>query len=139
MPERIENQPPVPLVLAICDRIHQDPASEKFTLLGMFSWIAGIKFPLVAGRFGVYVELTDGRGQTNIEIALTDVDEANAPLFSAEQTVQFRDPREVIPLSFALQNVTFPKPGEYRLRVTSGGSPLGERRIILVTRTPPGE
>jgi len=49
-----------------------------------------------------------------------------------ETEVVFEDPRAVLELALHLQNVTFPEPGEYRLQLFSGSTPLMERRLVLL-------
>jgi hypothetical protein len=122
---------PVPVVLAmvICDAIYQDPATQKCTLLGTFSTINVRKFPATHRMMAVHVAMTDGYGVTRIKLMLAHADEKKEPLFSQEGTIDFKDPRVVAELNFAINNLVFHEAGEYRLQVYGNDQLLGERRL----------
>jgi len=124
-------EPPVPVVLAmvICDAIYQDPATQKCTLLGTFSTINVRKFPATHRMMAVHVAMTDGYGVTRIKLMLAHADEKKDPLFAQEGTIEFKDPRVVAELNFAINNITFHEPGEYRLQVYGNDQLLAERRL----------
>ncbi len=121
---------PFPLALVVCDNIYIDPYNGKRTIIGTFSAIGVQSFPLTLPILAVYIALTDGRGQINLRIDLVDVDEEKS-LFSAESLVEFPDPRLVIEVSFAAQNIVFETAGEYRLRLFANNDFLMERRILV--------
>jgi len=134
--------PPAPVVLAmiVCDAIYQDPATRKCTILGTFSTINARKFPVVHRQLGVHIALTDGHGKSRIRLTLVGLDETQSPLFSGEGTIEFADPRVVAELNFRLQNVTFPRPGEYRFQLHANDELLMERRLHVLaipTQKPP--
>ena len=64
-------------------------ASRRFSSTVALSASA---FPLTLGWFVVYVALTDGHGETLVQLRLVDVDEAQAPLFELEARVDLSDP-----------------------------------------------
>ena len=125
---------PVPVVLAmvVCDAIHQDPATQKCTLLGTFSTINVRKFPAVHNQLAVHVAMTDGHGQTRIRLTLAHTDEKKPPLFSREGLINFTDPRVVAELNFVVNKLTFYEPGEYRLQVFGNDQLLSERRLYVI-------
>ncbi len=126
--------PPAPVVLAmvVCDAIHQDPSTQKCTLLGTFSTINARKFPATHRQLSVHVALTDGHGATRIRLTLANADENKPPLFSREGTIDFADPRVVAELNFVVNNLVFQDPGEYRLQVYGNDELLMERRLYVV-------
>ncbi len=125
---------PAPMVLAmiLCDAIHQDPATKKSTLLGTFSTINARKFPAVHRQLAVHAAMTNGHGKTQIRLTLVGPDESQPPLFSREGMIEFVDPRMVAELNFALANISFPKPGEYRLQLFGNDELLMERRLYVL-------
>ena len=118
--------------MVLCDGLHQDPGTGKITLLGLCSGIAARDFPCVHSHLWVYVELTDGRGSTELKYVLVDSDEQREPIFVAQATVDFQDPRAVVYSMLRIGNITFPEPGEYRVQLFAHEQPLMERRILLM-------
>lgn len=132
--------PPAPVVLAmvLCDAIHQDAATRKCTLLGTFSTINCRKFPAVHRQLAVHVALTNGHGRSAIRLTLVRADDSQPPLFSREGTIDFADPRAVAELNFVIANISFDRPGEYRLQVFGNNELLMERRLyVLEIAAPP--
>ncbi len=84
----------------------------------------------------VFVTVTDGRGKTPIKLRLVDADEDNDPLFEGEMELEWDDPRMMAEMIFVIQGVAFPSPGEYRFQLSSGGEPLMERRIVVLSSKP---
>ena len=117
--------------MVLCDAIHQDPATNKCTILGTFSTINVRKFPAVHRQLAIHVALTGGHGDPNIRVVLTSVDEDAPPLFSKEGKIEFKDPRMVAELNFGIGNITFPQAGEYRLQVFGNDELLMERRLYV--------
>ena len=130
---------PYPLAMVVCDGLWRDPYTGKLTLIGMFSVLHGVQFPLILPIFSVYVALTDGRGNMPARIELTDVDEENEPIFNLDQEIQFVDPRIVGELIFEVRDVQFPHPGEFRLKLFANEEFLTERRIIVFDASQEGE
>lgn len=126
-------QSPVCLALIVCDAVHKDAATGKHTLLGTLSTIGARKFPAKLAKLGVYIVLTDGRGETPFSVRLIDVDEERPPVFSIDGKLNFTDPRACVEMGATVGPIAFPKAGEYRLQVYSGEELLEERRIILMS------
>ncbi|HOW73214.1 MAG TPA: hypothetical protein PKY77_21665 [Phycisphaerae bacterium] len=129
---------PAPMVLAmiICDAIHQDPATKKSTILGTFSTINARQFPAIHRQLAVHIAMSNGHGKTRIRLTLVGPDESQPPLFSREGVIEFSDPRMVAEINFALVNITFPTPGEYRLQILGNDELLMERRLYVIGLPP---
>lgn len=128
--ERVTIQKPYALAMVICDHVWRDGTTGKCTLLGSFSFIAAASFPATHHSMGIYAAITDGRGKVSITLTIVDADEEEA-LFRAEAEIGFEDPRAVSELVLNLQNITFPRPGEYRVQLFAGDEFLLERRLIV--------
>jgi hypothetical protein len=123
---------PYPLAMIVCDAIWRDPATGKWTLLGCFTGITANAFPCIQPTMAVFISLTDGRGPTPIRLRLVDADEEEEPLIEVETQVEFSDPRMVADMQLHFQGVSFPRAGEYRFQLSSGTTPLLERRIMVL-------
>ncbi len=131
---------PVPDVLAllVCDQIITDRLSGKQSLIGMFSTIHSVRFPVVHPQLCVYVALTDGRGKTPLTIRIVDADDSRPPLVQGTGAVEFKDPRMIANLALQFHGLRFPEPGQYRIQLYCKEAPLREARLMLVkARRPP--
>lgn len=123
-------QAPYCLAMVICDGIHRDPGTGKFTLLGTFSVIAANAFPAEHPIIALYVALTDGRGQTPLKVELVATED-EAILLTVEGDTIFTDPRAVSETVLVVRKIVFPRPGEYRFRLYGGDEFLMERRLLV--------
>ena len=112
--------PPIPLALLICDHAWRDPRTGKHHILGTFSGLNSARFP-TATSLTVYFALTEGRGKLPVRMQLVDVDEERPVVFDVEGIFEARYIREVIEGTFVFNNIVFPLPGEYRLKLLVGG------------------
>ena len=129
--ERGKVPPPYPIAMVVCDSIHRDPGTGKAFILGCFSVIHAKQFPATHQKMGLYVSITNGRGDVPVRVALVDADEEREPILSLEQVVEFDDPRLVAELTFEMHGVTFPEPGEYRFQLFALDEFIMEQRILV--------
>jgi hypothetical protein len=124
--------PPLALALVIADAIWMDPGNGKKTIIGTFSAIYGREFPLTLNSLGLYIALTDARGEVALQIRLIDVDELQDPIWRQDWKVEFADPISILELAVNEPNVVIPASGEYRLQLLADGELIIERRIVVM-------
>jgi hypothetical protein len=135
----IEQQPPDVLAMVLADAVLRDLATKKHTIQGIYTLLHVREFPYLHPFIVVYTALTNGHGQTLMQLRLVDANEERAPLFTSESSLLFPDPLYVAEAVFAVPNVVFPEPGEYRLQLFGAGQPIRERRLYIGrTEEPPG-
>ena len=135
-----EHPPPLVLALVLADNGHLDPVSDKYYILGIISGIRAASFPTEPADLCVYAALTEGRGKTGISIRLIDTDEAEEPVCSADEEVEFETPLSVIEPMVIMEEIEFPEPGVYRLQLHSGEHLLSEIRLnVEGTQEPDAE
>lgn len=125
-------QAPYCLAMVVCDGIHRDPGTGKWTILGTFSVLAAKAFPAKHPIIAIYLAMTDGRGKTPLKIDLVTADEQDT-IGEVEIEANFADPRAVIEGVMAFRDVEFPRPGEYRFRLHANGEYLMERRLVVLS------
>ena len=86
---------------------------------------------VVHRQLAIHIALTNGHGQCRIRLVVASPDESAEPLFSKEGSIEFRDPRLVAELNFAITNLRFEKPGEHRIQVWGNDELLMERRLYV--------
>lgn len=124
-------QLPPPLVLSFvaCEQIITDAESRNPTIVNVFHDVFATKYPSLHPRLSVFIELTNGHGQTPLEIRLVH-EKTQKTVFSMSAQASFPDPRLVASLSFSVANIILHSSGEYRLQLLSGSQTLLiERRI----------
>ncbi|MSR65444.1 MAG: hypothetical protein EXS18_06650 [Verrucomicrobiae bacterium] len=119
---------PVPLAIVICDQIIEDRLTGKKTLVGVFNSIAARNFPCTHGSMSVFVSLTDGRGKYDCVLVCRD-ESSEQPIMQTQGPIEFADPTVVVEMHFALQGVTFPKPGLYSFEFLADDELLLERKF----------
>lgn len=136
-------QAPYVLAMMLCDQVIIDVQTGKQSLIGTFSVINTLGFPLTYPGFTVYIALTDGHGDTPLKVRLIDVDEGREPVIDRELKIQFGDPHQTCEMHTVFRNVVFPSAGEYRFQLFCQDAPLMERRLVVRQVTPrhrpPGE
>jgi len=128
--------PPILLALLLCDTIIREEGSHKYSLIGTFNSIFARAFPFIHSSFSVYLALTDGRGQVPCVLRMVEL-ESGAQIFALKGSVDFRDPTGVAEIPFQINQVRFPKPGEYALEFHADGEMLGTRKLRVQRAKPP--
>lgn len=133
------SQAPFCLALILCDAIQVDQSTGKATILGTFSSLAAKSYPSVHPQLSIFLELTDGRGETDLVLKLCRVTADSIDgeeVLRFEGAVNFKDPRAVQRLTFGIANLVFPLAGEYRFILeTKAGMHIAERRIVAVQKS----
>jgi hypothetical protein len=127
-----DGREPVALAMILCDGIHVDPDNGKRTLLGLFSVVYSPTTPVQMSNFAVYVALTECRGKVPLMLRIYDVDEDREPVVLVEAEFESDDPIGVTEISLNLGRVVFPEYGEYRVTLFSAGTPVIERRMVIM-------
>ena len=105
--------------MVLCDGVHRDAATGKFTILGTFSTFFAREFPAQA-QLAVYFSVTDGLGPTTLRLRIVDAEfgivnsdeESGKTICEMEQEITFESPLVVMESAWGLKTV-LPKPGLY--------------------------
>jgi hypothetical protein len=130
---------PYCLAMVLCDGVHRDAATGKFTILGTFSTIGAREFPAKVG-FCVYYAVTDGLGPATLRLQIVDAscdildsaDNADGMVFSASMDFDFVDPLLVLETRLSI-GVELPKAGLYYCELWAGDDLLMSRRLLAVS------
>ncbi len=136
--------PPDVLAMVVCDQIITDRATGKQSLIGMFSRVHAQRFPASHPQLCVFVALTEGYGETDLEIRIVDANDERPPLVAGKGKVKFSNPRAIANLALQFHGLAFPQAGGYRVQLWAGGELLREARLELVhlklrQKKPPGD
>jgi len=122
--------PPILLSAITCDRAIFDRITGMPSIINIVQVVNSQQFPVRNSQLVFFCEMTNGHGETDIEIRLVNVEEEDNVLFSQGKRVVFKDVRHVLTMALNMQGVIFPEPGEYRFQLFANGRLLGERRVM---------
>lgn len=121
-----------------CDQAFLSANSNNLNLIGIFSQINGTNFPLTYPRFALVANFdVDQHGDYTLEARITGPD--------GSQLAQARMPVQVTSSPFQIitnfENLTFPAPGRYELKLSLDSADIGSRFIQLmpVIKQAPGQ
>ena len=123
---------PACLAIVLCDYMIEDKATNNKSLIGLFNRVNATEFPCQHPRMVIFISLTDGRGDTTLEVFLERAED-RTEIFKAEGKVDFTDPNHVIDIVFDLRGVTFKEHGVHFVGIrTKDGRLLGERKFHVI-------
>jgi hypothetical protein len=128
----VERQPPDVLAMLLADTVLKDFVTGKSFIQGVYSHIFANDFPVIFPLIVVYAAITNGHGETELELRIVDADEELDHLFSRKVKFTFPDPLVVAEAILSAGPVTFPNPGEYRIQLWGAGQIMRERRLQVM-------
>lgn len=124
--------PPIVLAINVCEDVLLSEESATFDLYRCFTSIVCREFPAFQPSIFIHLDLTNGRGEVELTIALYPIDNEEEPIVETSETVFFDDPRNITQICFELGAVEFAAPGEHLVTVHAGHERIAERRIAVV-------
>lgn len=129
---------PYCLAMVLCDAVHRDPSTGKFTLLGTFSNFAAPTYPADVS-LAVYFAITDGVGKTTLRLQLIDArggaidatlegEDDPHRVFLIKVEVDMLNPLAVVESAIQLQ-ATLPAAGLYYCELWANDTVLMSRRF----------
>lgn len=125
---------PTGKIVYVCDEVLQDPASGKFSLLGIFDDIVpppGSGYPFRLGRMCVAAQLVGGSGPVPLRVEVVEGTTQQLARAAGPFAVQFPSRHQVVTVSIRLLDVAFPAPGVYFVELYSQGTFLDDRILRL--------
>ena len=133
---------PYCLAMVLCDAVHQDRATGKFTLLGLFSTVGAHEFPADV-QLCVYFAITDGDGDHQVTLRVVQsehiFDSACEPVYEANVNVKLESPLMVLEGHFGIKDLKLPDPGVYHIELLDGDEVLMSRRLVALLHKTTGE
>jgi hypothetical protein len=128
--------------MVLCDAVHRDFTTGKYTILGTFSTLGAYAFPAKIS-FSIYFAITDGLGQTKLRLRLVDAESgivdtgenaAQGLVFQIETDIALEDPLAVMETVVAI-GTALPRAGLYHCELWAGDDMLMSRRLLAVQKT----
>jgi len=128
------SEDPVVNAMLMCDHVHRDRSTGKYTLLGLFDAVRPTGYPGSITKVGVYLKLTNMRGAHNLALAWVRGDsESELVRIPTLPVVRVTDPlaRVEIPIHVS-KPLPIPEPGRYLRRLSANGRHVHDLAIIAV-------
>jgi hypothetical protein len=127
------NERPVALGLTLCDYVIVEEKTKKVPLIGTFTRISATEFPVIPQPFSVFAVLTDGLGDTGIELVVTRLD-TGEDIYRYRGTLHFPDKLAELSFHVRLRQCSFPAAGTYQFTLVVDGEWVAQRRLHLHRR-----
>ena len=118
----MESKPSL-LAWITCDGVHIDPASGKHTILGVFSNIKAMAFPVTHPYMVWFLTLTDVQPGTHRIKMSMGLDPTN-PTELLNREFESKSPLHRINLINELRNLRFDKSGDYSILIEVDDDPI---------------
>src|SRR5262245_41988055 len=136
-----EPSPPTPTfnAMLICDDSIREEGSRKVSLIGIFSDIWALQFPVVHGSLCVYVNLGDSEGKYRLRLELVRVDDMRT-IGRGEGQAESNDRMKPTEIVFELKGLVFERPGKYEFVLHANDRMVGRKSFgVLRSDKRPGE
>jgi hypothetical protein len=130
-PKTVNSKPQL-LAWLLCDGVHIDPGTGKHTILGVFSNIKALRFPVVHPHMVWFMTLTDvsaGAHRMRISMGL----DPTAPKPLIDRPFESQGPLARINLINDIRNLSFPQPGDYSILIEIDDEPILATSIAVGT------
>jgi hypothetical protein len=131
MADELIKETPRVLACILCDQIIDDRTTRKKTLVGTFNQISARTFPACHPSLVVFLALTGGQGEYDIQLRLRLSDGEHSTILELSGPIQFDNPLHINEMSFTLNGVVFPEPGRYTFEVSADNGFLAERPFTV--------
>ena len=133
---KIKKPEPIVLSINLCDTIIRDETTKKVSLISLFSVIHSRVFPAKHQEMHVYVALTNGHGQYDIDVRFVLLG-SDDPIAGIQGQLDFLNPLQVAELNIKWRGVEFPTAGEYLVEVLCDGKKIGDRKFKVLNLSQP--
>ena len=114
--------------LTLCDYVMREEGTRKLSLVGTFGALMVTGFPSESHPFWVFVSLTDGLGEGNMELTITQLS-TDEEIFAIRQAIRFPDRFADLEVLFRLDDCSFPEEGPYLFTLLVDDVVVAQRRV----------
>ena len=125
-----DGREPLCLALVLCDGVYYDPWTRRKCLMGLLTEMQAVEFPCVLPILSVHLAVTECRSPVTLTLRVSDGNDELDPLDEVEIEIEAADPLVVVETEHVFTDLQLPKPGEYRVQLFCGGTPMMERRLV---------
>lgn len=114
--------------LTLCDYVIREEGTGKMSFIGAFTRIATKGFPSVPRPFYVFATLTDGLGEGNLELTITQLS-SDEEIFALQRPIRFPQRFVDLQVLLRLNHCSFPEEGMYLFTLSVDNEAITQRRV----------
>ena len=122
--------PPLSPGLYLCDYVIVEENTRKVSLIGSFVEIEFDEFPALADPFSVFLTLTDGLGNSLIQLVVSQPNKDEI-VYKREVPVHFPHKLAEVNLHFRVPDCEFPEPGLYEFTLLVDNEWVADRPLLV--------
>jgi hypothetical protein len=115
--------------MLVCDVTLRDAETGKVSLIGIFSDVRALSFPVLQPSLSVYLNLSDVQGDYDLKIELRRLDDDRLVGEGGAGLSLDRPNAEIV---FEMRNLVFPTEGRYEFRVHANDRFVGNKPFNVV-------
>jgi hypothetical protein len=124
-------QKPVAIGLFLCDQVVIAEATRHVTPVNCFTMRRVEGLPSDPSPFVVFAILTDGLGETQLEVAIQRLDNLEE-VYRRGAPFHFADPLQEVRCLFRVRDCSFPIPGYYEARLFADNESIAQRKFRIL-------
>jgi hypothetical protein len=118
------------LGLILCEQVAVDPATGRFSLVGLFHARRYSEYPTPSVAFTAYAALFDGVGEGTLKLAVNQL-ETGVDVYTYQRWMVFPGRMLTVHMEIKVTRCVFPAPGDYDVFLSFDGQELARRRLFL--------
>ena len=124
------------LTVVLCDSVRRPEYRGDPTVVRSFEAFEVASFPAITRPFSVWLEITDGNGQTGMELLVEYIPPDTIEperIVLVPFTLDFRNPNDVVRYEAHFANgIELERMGRYRLRLMADGATIAQRYFVAL-------
>jgi hypothetical protein len=126
-------QLPIVVALVPCHLVIVEESTRNITLVNAFQRLSFTEFPSPPYPFAVYAVLTDGLGDMELRLAVSETDTLDE-IYGRSSSIRMADPLRQQRMWWRIRSCSFPEPGRYQISLLADKQMLAQCVIDVAPR-----
>ena len=114
----------------VCEQVVVEAKTGNVTLVNCFTKRRAEQFPSEPHRFTVFAGLTDGLGETALDVVIRRLEDLEVT-YRQPQMLRFTNPLQEVRFILRVTHCSFPTPGAYDAQLLADGDMIGQHRFEI--------
>jgi hypothetical protein len=118
--------------ILICDQAIEDSATKKNGLIGLFTHLQAMSFPIQPSQMGLYFCLTDAEGIYHFDVDLICLNNEQFVCQAILRNIAIVDRLQISDFELNIPSLVFPTPGRYEFRLWIEGHLIAQKDFSVM-------